>query len=502
MISSLYIGATGMKTHARGMQVLGNNIANVNTVGFKNSNAIFANLMSQYATTDTSRSVGYSQVGMGSRLQDIKVNWNQGSFETTNSICDMGIAGLGLFGVKNEGELLYTRAGNFHIDKEGYMVDPHGYRLQGTRRYGDTAGTSGDIRFEPDANGQIVLDPKATTLIKSYNNLGSGDKTSSNTNPFFALSQQWNGNASPPLQESTYAYSTSLTIYDDNGNSHEVTIYFDEATSSNAAKGTSNWEFVVGLNPAEDGRDAFAGTSAAGMLMMGTLTFNSEGQLMNMSAFTNNGSGGKALANWVPSGFSEDGFPLLEATFSDGANASIGLDLGLTNQQSSWSQTVSNASAVGNKPSVLPYFDGKRGATSTTNYTGSSSTLYSSQDGYAKGFMNTFSVDSDGTIIGKFSNGQTQDLWQVNLYNFTNPYGLKAEGNNHWSATSAAGAEKRGFAGEDNFGYIAQNALEQSNVELSREFVNMITTQRGFQANSKIITTSDTVLQSALNMKR
>lgn len=501
MISSFYIGATGMKTHAQGMQVLGNNIANVNTVGFKGSLTTFANLISQ-DLSNTANAVGYSQVGMGSQVNDIKLDFSQGAFETTNTVTDLAISGKGFFGVTDgNGDMYYTRAGNFHIDNEGYMVSPHGYQLQGLSLYGETQGTSGSIRFEPDEDGQIKLDPKSTTLVTSYNNLGEGDYSTSATDPYFAMAQNWDGTSDPPLSSQLYAYSNSLTIYDENGDSHEVTIYFDEVSASNAT-GKSYWEFVVAMNPSEEGRAAFEGTSAAGMLMMGTLEFNSAGELLNMSAFTNNGSGGLNLENWVPSGFDEEGYPLVEATFSGDAGASFGLDLGLSNTESGWSNTVSNAGAVGANAASLPNFNGERGSRSTTNYAGSSSTLYSSQNGYGEGYLNNLTVGTDGVIEGHFSNGQSQELWQVNLYDFTNPYGLYAEGDNLYSATAASGEVRDGYAETNSFGQIAQSTLEQSNVDLASEFVTMITTQRGFQANSKVVTTSDSLLQNALQMKR
>ncbi len=501
MLSSFYIGATGMKSQAEGMQVLGNNIANVSTLGFKASKTLFANLMSETLTTGAnSAKVGSAQKGLGVQVHDVKVDWSQGSHETTNTLSDLSISGNGFFGVQKDGELRYTRAGNFRVNKQGYMVDPNGYRLQGTSLYGSSKGTTGDIRFEPDSSGSVKLPAKATTRLTAYNNLGSGDNSTSESNPYFAMFEQWNANNDPPLGSSQYAYSTSMTVYDEKGEKHTVTIYFDEVKASGS--GSSTWEFVVAMDPSSDGRSGFKGTSSAGLLMAGTMSFNSSGQLTSMSAFTNNGSGGKDLNNWVRSGFDADGYPKFDVTFDNGATASMGIDLGFRSTGSGWSGSAENASQVGSSAGNLPSFSGERGSTATTNYGGSSSTLRQTQNGYGEGFLQSFTVDAQGVIKGTFSNGQNQELYQVNLYNFTNTWGLKAEGNNHYSATPAAGDVTQGVAGEGAFGSISQYALEQSNVDLAREFVDMITTQRAFQANSKIISTSDSILQNALSMKR
>lgn len=509
MISSFYIGASGMKTHASGMQVLGDNIANVNTVGYKSSQATFANLMSQ-EIAEAANEVGYSQLGMGSQVNDVKKNFSQGAFETTNSLTDMAVSGKGFFGVTDSGgEMYYTRAGNFQLDNEGYIVTPHGYNLQGTSITEEGQGATGSVRFEPDENGQITMDPKATTNVAISSNLSASDSSEndasrSSSDPYFSMASQWNGSsdASVPLDTNEYAYATAMTIYDSEGSSHELTVYYDEAINSDASGNSSYWEYAVGINPAEDGRTGMTGTSAAGLLMMGTLEFSSSGELENMSAFTNNGSGGLNLENWVPTTFDENGLPQFSATFDGGATSTVSLDLGLTNTSQAWNNTVSNAAAVGVNNAALPSFQGERGEYSTTNYKGSSSTTIQSQDGYGKGYLESFTVDNEGVVTGQYSNNESKDLWQVNLYNFVSEYGLSAEGDNLYAATKASGQAIQGFAGSGPFGDIAQSSLEQSNVDLAYEFVSMITNQRGFQANSKIITTSDSLLQNAIQMKK
>lgn len=503
MLSSFYIGATGMKTHSQGMQVLGNNIANVNTVGYKSSEAIFANLMSQDVPQAANQpTVGISQLGMGATLSEVKTNFVQGGYESTNMMGDLHISGNGFFGVARDDTTYYTRAGNFSVNQYGYMIDPHGYILQGQSLYGPNAGTSGDIQFEANDQGHVVMAPSATTSISMITNLGDIDASPSATDPFFSLANLWNGTSKTPLSSATYAYSDSIRAWDDTGEYRDLNVYFDKANVSNSGGG-SVFEFAIGMDPAEDGRATFAGTSSAGLLMFGTLSFDSAGKLQNMSAFTNDGTGSKSLDSWVPSGFDADGQPQFSVTYANGETTTISADFGLSNNGTGWGTTASNAAAVGASPSALPSFDGTRSATATTAHDGSSSsTIYSRQDGYGEGYMEGFTVNEDGVIIGNYSNGQDQDLYRINMYNFANPYGLSREGDNHYSATKASGAARQGFAGEDGLGAITQYGLETSNVELPREFVNMISTQRGFQANSKIITTSDSLLQTALQIKR
>jgi flagellar hook protein FlgE len=503
MLSSLYIGASGMKTHSKGMGVLGNNLANVNTVGFKSSMATYATLMSQ-TLANTDNNVGLSQKGMGSTVNDIKIDFNQGSLETTNTESDLSISGKGFFGVALEGVTHYTRAGNFRTDNQGYLVDPHGYRLQGTALTDNGAASTAlvDIRLEPNADGQVLMDPAATNLVTLSGNLGATDSLSDSQDPFFAMFKAWDGASATPLSTSEYSNYASVRVYDAEGTSHEATIHYDKVEVSNAG-GHSYYEYVVGMNPASDARAGFQGTEAAGLLMAGTLQFNSHGQLIGVSGFTNENGGAnpKDLNSWTPAAFTEDGYLQFNMTTGGGATT-MGLNFGLANESGVWANSPDSAADVGTLASQLPGFDGDRDARAMTNYQGSSSTLVATQDGYAEGALYNFTFGVDGTLQGSFSNGQSEDLYQVNLFTFINDYGLKAEGGNHYSATTDSGAALQGAPGEGNRGSIQGSTLEMSNVDMAREFVNMIMNQRGFQANGKIITTSDTLLQSALNMKR
>ena len=500
MLRALYSGATGMKTLSQGMQAVGNNLANVNTVGFKQQQALFDDLMSQYAGTGNSASTSISQVGLGTRLTDVRTMYGQGPYESGTDVTDLSINGKGFFQVTSGDKTHYTRAGNFRFDKDGNLVDPNGFVLNGRAIIDGVEGGTVPVSLPPGVNGRNIMPAKATTSITAINNLGAGDKSTDAANPFFSLLTKWNGAADSPLGSSSYSYKQDIKVYDAAGNARDVTVYFDGAGESG---GNKYFEFVVGMNPAQDG-SALAGTSSAGLLMTGTLTFNSSGQLVNMSAYTPTGTDATNLSNWAPATFGADGAPQFTATFASGGGAqTVSLDLGLSSSTGTWTAGAGSPAAVGSNAANLMGMGGATlAALSTTAYGGSSSEQRVKQNGYAQGFLAGIDINSDGIISGRYSNGQKDDLYRITLYRFTSEDGLRREGMNHFSATKDSGAAEEGLPDTENYGTVAAKSLEQSNVSMEREFVNMIMYQRGFQTNSKSIMTADTMIQKALEMKR
>ncbi|OEU71605.1 MAG: flagellar biosynthesis protein FlgE [Desulfovibrio sp. S3730MH75] len=543
--ASLFSGITGLQAHGDKMSVLGNNIANVNTVGFKSAKMHFEDAISQDVTTAT----GTAQVGRGVQVGAIYADFAQGSFETTSEATDLAIGGAGFFIVspKEDETVYYSRAGNFRFDKDGYLTDPHGYVLQGwevqTTATGvatgnkttasaavRTVGVPTDIRLE---NFQSA--PQATTRINMITNLDSGEAShaTSATNPYFSLFEAWDGTADPPVGDSLYGYQSTMKVYDENGSAHNVTTYYDQVTLSNAG-GKKVWEYIVTSSPAEDGRlisgtTAFATSSAAGLLMTGTLTFNAAGDLTGTSAFTLksgvSAGGIKNLSNWTLANFSQNGLPLLTANFLSTSNASftdsvgpstIEMNFGLSNQDLSGSgitkgwntgtSAISNASMFGTNItdiSRIPnYGKVETSALASTSYSTGSTTLFQSQDGYTAGFLQNVSVDRDGVLTGRYSNGQILELYALTIADFNNRWGLRREGGNLFSETRDSGDALTGRPNTGGKGSIASNSLEASNVDLAVEFVNMITTQRGFQANSKVITTTDSMMGELIQLKR
>ncbi len=529
LTSSLYQGITGMKAHSTAISVIGNNLANVSTTGYKASNIYFEDLISQDVTTGA----GSSQLGLGGKTAAIYGDFSQGSIQTTTSATDLAIGGNGYFCVQpaNSDETYYTRAGNFTFNNEGYLVDANGYRVQGwaMQKASTTSSTTTDYQIYGTAGDIQVSNfqspASATTKASMITNLDptTTSQCDDTTDPFFAMFKNWDGSQDTPLDSSKYGYSSTIKVYDDTGTSHTLSIYYDKVTISSNAGSDTVWEYTVTCEPSEDGRTIdgtkLTGTSAAGLLMTGTMTFRS-GTLVGETAYTlkSNATGDMhALSNWTLADFSTSGYPQFTANFTKASNASatnqvsaqsIALDLGMRSKSSSWSGASSNASGIGTSAltnaSTLGSMDNSVvSALSTESYdTGGNSTLYQTQDGYTAGYLEGVSVDSDGVVTGTFSNGQEMALYTVELATFTNQWGLRRDGNNLFSATLDSGDALTGTANSAGKGSITSDALEASNVDMATEFVNLITTQRGFEANTKVITTADSLLSEVIAMKR
>lgn len=529
---SMYVGASGITAHSNRMQQISSNIANINTVAYKSGYAFFETLSSKAAPGTTAGVVaggdnhGSAQIGNGVRLANTRTDFAEGSFDPSTESTDIAIGGKGFFGVRNAdtGERVYTRDGHFRFDKNGVLKDNHGNALQGypIDEHGVISASSTDIALpikqELDANGNMIdvikSDPKATTEVSMISNLDSADidQTTDSSNPFFALMKNWDGTSQPPLDAEKYSYNSSIKVWDKNGNAQDLIIYFDKVTPSDGdTSDRKYWEFVVGVDPSSDAAAQTAGTSSAGLLMTGTLTFSGDGDLQSMSAYTlsSNSSGdAKDLSNWELADINEDGMPQFSAVFADpdGGTPSeqdIALNLGIKAGDGQWNLSGTTAADVGSNASNLARMaDGKIQGLSTTDYWGSSTTINRSQDGFGEGYLQNIEVDKDGVLRGLFSNGLSVDYYKINLYNFTNEYGLRREGSNYFSETNESGAAIEGVPQEDGMGSTVTNNLETSNVDLASEFANMILTQRGFQANSKVITTSDAVINNLLGVKK
>ncbi len=543
LAASMFSGITGLTAHSDKMSIIGNNLANVSTLGFKGSKMYFQDIMSQ----DMATASGIKQVGRGVTVSDITTDFAQGSFQTTSESTDMAIGGNGFFKVKTKGQdtSFYTRAGEFRFDKDGYLVDPNGYVLQGwqvDRAPVTHASNVAEVQTGTRIKGaptdirlnNFQSQPQATTKLTMLSNLDSTavSRSDGGANPYFALEQLWSGKASTPLSADTYSYSSTLKVYDSNGSSHDLTVFFDPVTVSNTG-GKKVWEYMVTCNPGDDNRTLgtantrISTTSAAGLLMMGTITFDTAGKIQGMSAYTlsnvnadlSQPGAAKNLNNWTPAPFSSEGYPVFTANFLGSSNASfpaasnaanIKMDFGLRNTDSvtGWAKAagVNTAADVGNditNINRLPRFASTEiTAQTTTGYAAGSSTLTQTQDGYTAGFLQSVSVSRDGVLTGSYTNGQTLDLYVVTLADFSNKWALRREGGNLFSQTRASGDATTNRPNQAGKGSIAGDSLEMSNVDMATEFVDMITTQRGFQANSKTITTVDALLGEVIQMKR
>jgi len=404
MSSSMNSAVSGLKTHQTMLDVTGNNIANVNTTGFKAGRVSFSDVLSQTisgATAPTGSSGGTDpqQVGLGVRTGAITNLFTQGGLQTTNNATDLAIQGEGFF-VLADGEVdYYTRAGAFEVDAAGYLVDSvTGYRVQ---------GASGDIVISSTTSSA----PQATALAT------------------------FGGNLDATTQAGT-TYAATLTLYDSLGAAHDVSLTFTKSATAG--------QFTYAASESDASLSITAGGS-------GTIQFDGNG------AITSGASGSITLG------------------FTNGATAGqvVTLDFG----------SASNASPV-------------------TGLASDTTLALASQDGYATGSLQSYSIGTNGTINGTFSNGHVGTLGTILLATFSNPAGLSKEANNLYRESSNSGVANAGTPGTGSRGTLAPGSLESSNVDLAEEFTRLILAQRGFQANARVITATDEVLTEAVNLKR
>ena len=439
--SALYSGVSGLNTNSSAMSVVGNNLANTNTLGFKGSRTVFSDMLS----STVFGSGGKSQVGRGVALSKVDNIFSQGTFESTTSDTDVAIEGEGFFMLKEVGndEMLYSRAGAFRFNAEGYLVNPEGYRVQG-RGYdvnGDLiAGDPTDIQVQ-----NVGLVPaKVTDEINLNTNLDSAATIiDPAVNPF------------DPADPTTFNYSSSTTVFDTLGESHLITLYFRKQDPATLVPPNDNaWDYWFSAVDSVGG----ALGDAAGAAARGTVTFDQEGNL------------NPPLPDPVPAlPAVPNGTGAIAAAELDWANGSVPTDMRLI-------------------------FD-------TTQFNSESTVISQDQNGYAAGNLTNVGINGEGIVVASYSNGEQVKVSSLVLAKFNNPGGMELVGSNLYRGTAAAGAARTGLPGPE-LGKIFTNSLEQSNVDMGQEFVKMITVQRGFQANSKIITTVDDMLGELINLKR
>jgi flagellar hook protein FlgE len=467
--SALFSGISGLNTLGNSMTVIGDNISNVNTVGFKASRVTFQDVLSQTVAT----TAGTAQVGRGTSLADISSTFSQGSFESTESPTDLAIGGEGFFIVRdpnNVNDEYYTRAGEFRFDKDGNFVNPAGYIVRGwvsNQTTGEDEGSITDITLS-----SFTSSPSASSGVTVITNVDS-DSTSNTADLHLA----WDGSASTYIPGTQYEYQTTVKIYDSLGSTHDITIYYDLSSTAN------NWEYIVTCNPPEDQRGAAAG-AGQGLLARGTFTFSTQGTIIShtMDTFSGIAQLSDAGGGWTTQSAGTNGYLAFDASFITGYTQSVEMNVGsnYNTSNSTW------------EPEAL----------SSSQFSSASSTTFQSADGYGAGALQSVTVATDGVITGSYSNGEIIPLFRVALAKFQNVQKLYKEGGNLFRETRTSGDPITGQPGTNGLGYVSPNSLEQSNVDIATEFVKMITTQRGFQANSKIITVTDQMLAELIALKR
>jgi flagellar hook protein FlgE len=454
---SFNIALSGIAAAQKDLNTTANNIANVNTIGFKESRAEFADV---YANSIFSNSK--TAVGGGVTTTQVAQQFHQGSLQFTNNALDLAISGGGFFvtsaTVGTSQDQSFSRAGAFKVDSNNYMVDSAGNFLQAFPVDGDGNSTSVSLTTTkpiqiPDTAGS----PVKTSSIGMQMNLNAGEK---------ALDPA----AFDPNDPKTFNKSTSVTMYDSLGQSHIMTSYFVKPTDGSYT-GESNWVAFYAV----DGKQVDLAGAA-----VGTYQTDTDGDRIADTpqlAQTAGGWRGSVLKfNDVGAYTGSD--PALIATEALGIPGA-----GVLGPGADSTQTLSI------------------GFNNPTQYSSAFEVTELTQDGTTVGRLTNVAIGSDGLVVAKYSNGSTVPLARVALVRFANEQGLTQVGNTSWKASLDSGAALAGEANSGTFGGIRSSALEQSNVDLTTELVDLISAQRNFQANSRTLEVNNTLQQTILQIR-
>jgi flagellar hook protein FlgE len=536
-LRSLFSGVSGLQNHQTMMDVIGNNIANINTVGFKGSRASFSETFSQTlrsATQPTSDNGGTNplQVGLGMSVSSVDTLFTQGSLQTTGNATDLAIQGNSFFAVNKNGQTFYTRAGAFTFDSTGTLVSSGtGAIVQG--KLADTSGTLPTGTQLQDI--KIALDQKSPAKATSEVDL-TGNLNSDATLGSVALS----GNVDPTSTVGDTITQT-FAVTDDYGTSHTITATLTKTAADTYSVDMSTPDGTITGGPGTATFDATTGVVSS--FTPSAIAFAPTDGAPSMSLnVTSSGLTQTTGTSSVAATFTKaTGYTDAAVTAYDslGNQHSITIRMSKTSNTNEWTwaaitdspATVSSGQTgkiLFNADGSLKSFSYDDGSTSLNmnpnngadamsialnagtagSFTGisqlssSSSVTPSSQNGYAAGTMSNISVDSSGKIIGTFTNGTVMTLGEVLLANFNNPSGLVKTGDNLYDISGNSGGAAIVEAGVSTSSTIQSGSLEQSNVDLSEQFTQMIIAQRGFQANARVITTSDDFLNELVNLKR
>ena len=420
-------GLSGLNAAAQSLNIIGKNIANGSTTGYKTASIDFTNVMSN--TLNTANSGVSLQTGAGPQSSNIKQLFSQGTITTTNNPLDFAINGNGFFQMKDPatGQLSYTRDGQFQMNSAGGVINSLGQQLMG---YGATAGVVSTGAIVPiNITASQTMQPQVTSTVLANVDLAS--KATAITSTF------------DPTASTTYQYTAPTTVYDQQGSSHTLQLYFAKATtptSPAANAGLDTWNvYSTSSTP----------VTSTGFTSLGQISFDASGNL--------NGT-------------------TIAGTYSTTTNsfASVAID--------------------------------STGDTATIDLTGStqqgvtSSTTSMTNNGYASGILNSYTAGADGTITGSYSNGKTQTLGQVALAKFASPNSLAAQGTNSWIQSATSGAPILGVPGAGGLGALQSSALESSNEDQTADMVALLAAQRAYQANAQTIKAEDQIAQTLVNL--
>jgi len=412
-MSSFSIPLSGLDATQQALNIISNNLANLNTTGFKDQTANFQDLFYQnFGTTGSGNPI---QVGAGSRIGSISANFTNGSLLNTGVPSDVAITGNGFFIVQDpNGTVQFTRSGDFTENSQGQLVTPEGQTVLGYPAVNGVVNRSATLA--PIQVGQSAISPPvASTTMQQQTNLNAGAAVGD-------------------------TYAAPLTVYDSLGTPHVLSFNYTNT-------GPGAWDYQITLPAADTG-----GTGNPTVIATGSLTFDTNGNLSSPTG---------SIAGINITGL------------ADGA-----ADMSLT-----WTLNDPNGTSL------------------LTQVNAPSATTATQQDGYSAGILQSYTVQADGTVQGQFSNGQVQALGQIALASFANPQGLQLMGGDSYSPTLASGSPVYGVPTSGNLGTLTGGALESSNVDISKEFTNLIVTERAFQANARMITTLDSVTNQTINLQ-
>jgi flagellar hook protein FlgE len=421
----MYSGVSGLTAESDALDVIGNNLANTNTVGFKESRAIFENVLGAAVGTE-------GAIGGGVMMSTAQQIFAEGSLENTGNPTDVALSGDGFFvvqgAVSGVSGTFYTRAGQTSLSANGTLVNPDGLAFQG---YAALPSGGFSATMSPITVNTAALSPKATSSLTLAANLNSSDP----------VAGAWN----PQNPTAGSSFQATYQVYDSLGDAHSVNVYF-------ANNGGGSWSYHVLAN----GSEIQGGTAGQNSeIASGSLTFNTNGALQS---------------------------------------------------ETSASPGVSFVGATPNQPLALsfgtPISAGGTGLDGVTQFGSADSISSQSQDGYSSGSLSSLSIDNNGVVSGSYTNGQTIAVAQMAVAKFQNDQGLGQAGQNCWTASQDSGSAAIGTAGTGGRAALVSGSLEASNVDIATQFTDLIAHQRGFEANSKTITTADQMLQDVLAMKQ
>jgi flagellar hook protein FlgE len=502
------IPLSGLTAESTALSAIANNLSNQNTTGYKDTSVLFSDLF--YQNLGTTGSGDPIQVGAGTQVQSMPSLFTQGSISATGVPTDVAIQGDGFFPVQNaDGTIDYTRAGDFSIDANNFLVTSDGQEVLGYPAVNGVVNTGAGIAPLQLGAGTISP-PAATGNVELTSNLDAASGIGS-------------------------TFSTPVTIYDSLGNAHTLTYNFTNT-------GPNTWSYTLNIPPTD--LNAVNGVPQTGVLSTGTLTFNGNGVLIGDGGGAGTPAyGATNVGNGTVSGLGTTGATVAQTitmtatsatTFSVSGSvsgplgtATVGVpftspQLDLTINAGSTAFATGDTITVPTTPlttgnvTAIPitgFADGASNQTFNWNLLSGttplisqvaapSSTSSTEQDGSSSGSLVNFSIGSDGTITGSFSNGKTQALGELALANFANVNGLQLNGNTDFTPTLASGPAVVGIPGAGGLGTISGGSLELSNVDIATEFANLIVAQRGFEADAKAVTTFDQITQDTIALKQ